>query len=81
MIRSQRIQWLGHVIRRREDAIVRLVLQCKPEVKRPMDRSRKRWIDGVGKDLEDSRVRNRRELVQDRDGRNDLVVAAKTVGE
>jgi len=42
---------------------------------------RKRWLDVVEKDLEDLGAQNWREIVQDRDKRSDLVMAAKTLGE
>jgi len=80
-IKSQRIQWLGHVMRHSADAAIRIVLNWKPEGKRPRGRPRKRWIDVVERDLDDLGVWNWREIVQDRDRWNDLVMAAKTLGE
>ncbi|KAF0705870.1 Uncharacterized protein FWK35_00030060 [Aphis craccivora] len=46
-IKSQRIQWLGHIMRIRENEVVRLKLEWKPIGKRPRGRPRKRWIDVV----------------------------------
>lgn len=57
-IRSQRIQWLEHVIGLSEDATIRLVLWWKPEGKRPRGYPQKY--------LEDLGTRNWRELVQER---------------
>lgn len=42
-IKGQRIQWLGHIVRIRENEVVRVALEWKPHGKRP----RKRWIDVV----------------------------------
>jgi hypothetical protein len=66
-IKSQRIQWLGHIMRRRENEIVRVTLEWKPIGKRPRGRPRKRWIDVVEEDLKILGVENWRETVQDRD--------------
>ena len=80
-IKSQRLQWLGHVMRWNNDAVTKIVLNWKPEGKRPRGRIRKRWMDVVEKDLEDLGVKDWREIVQDREKWNDLVMAAKTLGE
>ncbi|XP_025407079.1 uncharacterized protein LOC112681028 [Sipha flava] len=66
-IKSQRIQRLGHIMRRRENEIVRVTLEWKPIGKRPRGRPRKRWIDVVEEDLKILGVENWRETVQDRD--------------
>jgi hypothetical protein len=52
-IKSQRIKWLGHVMRRNTDALTKVALNWKPEGRRPRGRPRKRWMDIVEKDLED----------------------------
>jgi hypothetical protein len=80
-IKSQRIKWLGHVMRRNKDALTKVALNWKPEGRRPRGRPRKRWMDVVEKDLEDLGAQNWREIVQDRDKWDDLVMAAKTLGE
>jgi len=41
-IKSQRIQWLGHIMRRGEDKTVTIALEWKPQGKRPRRRLRKR---------------------------------------
>lgn len=46
---------------------IRLVQYWKPEGKRPSSHPRKRRIDVVEKYLEDSRVRNWKEIVEDRE--------------
>jgi hypothetical protein len=41
-IKGQRIQWLGHIVRRRENEVVRAALEWKPQGKRPKGRPGKR---------------------------------------
>lgn len=51
VIKSRRIEWLGHVLRR-EEKMVKTVLEGKPQGTRPLGRPKLRWMDGVKKDLE-----------------------------
>ncbi|KAL4112236.1 hypothetical protein QTP88_016061 [Uroleucon formosanum] len=74
-IKGQRIQWLGHMWRRSEHNINRVVLEWKPTGKRPRGRPRKRWLDVVKKDLYRIGVQDWKELAQDRDKWRDLVMA------
>ena len=46
-VEEARLKWYGHVIRMREGRIPRRYLQWKPEGRRPIGRSCKRWLDGV----------------------------------
>ncbi|KAF0753469.1 Uncharacterized protein FWK35_00019834 [Aphis craccivora] len=80
IIKSQRIQWLGHIMRRRENEVVRVTLKWKPIGKRPRGRPRKRWIDVV-EDLKILGIENWRETAQDRDRWRSVVMAAKTLRE
>jgi len=80
-INGQRIQWLGHMKRRSEDDISRVVLEWKPTGKRPQGRPRKRWLDVVEEDLYRMEVHDWRILAQDRDKWRDLVMAVKTLKE
>ncbi|KAF0741196.1 Reverse transcriptase domain-containing protein [Aphis craccivora] len=41
-IKGQRIQWLGHILRREENGSVRVAFERKPKGKRPRGRPRKR---------------------------------------
>ena len=68
-------------MRRNSDAVTKMVLNWKPEGKRPRGRPRKICLDVVEKDLEDLGVQDWREIVQDRDKWSDLVMAAETLGE
>jgi len=80
-IKRQRIQWLGHIIRRRENKVVIVTLEWKPIGKRPRGRPRKRWIDAVEEDLKILGVENWRETAQDRYRWRSVVMAAKTLRE
>jgi hypothetical protein len=80
-IKGQRIQWLGHIMRRGENETVRVALEWKPQGNRPRGRPRKRWIDVVEKDLKSLGIEDWREVVQDRDRWRSVVMAAKTLRE
>jgi len=80
-IKGQRIQWLGHIMRRGEDETVRVVLEWKPQGKSPRGRPRKRWIDVVEEDLKTLGVEDWRKAVQNRDKLRNVVMAAKTLRE
>jgi hypothetical protein len=53
-IRSWRMGWAGHVARMGEDKKLYRVLVGKPEGKTPLERSRRRWEDGIRMDLRES---------------------------
>jgi hypothetical protein len=46
-IKSTRMRWAGHVARTEEGRNVYRVLVAKPEGKRPLERPRRRWEDGM----------------------------------
>jgi hypothetical protein len=46
-IKSRRIRWAGHVARMGEGRNVYRGLVGKPEGKRPLERPRRRWKDGI----------------------------------
>jgi hypothetical protein len=50
-IKSRRLSWAGHVSRMGEERKVYKVLLGKPEGKRPLERPRRRWEDGIRMDL------------------------------
>jgi hypothetical protein len=52
-IKSRKMRWEGHVARMREERKVYKVLVGKPEGKRPLGRTRRRWEDGFRTDLSD----------------------------
>jgi hypothetical protein len=45
MMKSRRMRWAGHVARRGEKRNACRILVGKPEGKRPLGRSRPRWVD------------------------------------
>jgi hypothetical protein len=50
-IKSRRMRWAGHVARMGEGRHVYRVLVGKPEGKKPLERPRRRWEDGIEMDL------------------------------
>jgi len=53
VIKSRRIRWLGHVARLGERRGVYRILVGKPEGKRPLGRSRRRWEDNIMMDIQE----------------------------
>ena len=53
VIKSRRMRWAGHVARMGEEREVCRVLVGKPEVKRPLGRPRRRWVNNIRMDLQD----------------------------
>jgi hypothetical protein len=51
MIKSKRMRLAGHVARMREKMNAYRILVGKPEVKRPLGRPRRRWVDNIKMDL------------------------------
>jgi hypothetical protein len=50
-IKSKRMRWAGHVARTGQGRNVYRVLVGKPERKRPLERPRRRWEDGIKMEL------------------------------
>jgi hypothetical protein len=50
-MKSRRMRWAGHVARMGEGRHVYRLLVGKPEGKRPLERLRHRWEDGIKMDL------------------------------
>jgi hypothetical protein len=51
IIKSRRIRWAGHVARMGEKRNAYILLVGKPEGKRPLGRTRRRWMDNIRMDL------------------------------
>jgi hypothetical protein len=51
VIKSRRMRWVGHVARLGEMRNVCRLLVGKPEGKKPLRRSRRRWVDNIKMDL------------------------------
>ena len=47
VIKSKRMRWAGHVARMGEERGACRVLLGKPEVRRPLGRPRRRWVDNI----------------------------------
>jgi hypothetical protein len=50
-VKSRRMRWAGHVARVGEGRNVYRILVGRPEGKRPLERRRRRWEDGIKMDL------------------------------
>jgi hypothetical protein len=50
-VKSRRMRWAGHAARMGEERKVYKVLVGKPEGKKPLERPRRRWEDGIRMDL------------------------------
>lgn len=50
LIKGQRLQWVGHIIRRGENKAVRVALKWKLQDKISRGRLRKKWIEVVGEE-------------------------------
>jgi hypothetical protein len=74
-IKSRRMRWAGHVARMGEKRNVYRVLMGKPEGKRLLGRTRRRWKDGIRMDLREIGwgTVDWIQLAQDRDGWRALV--------
>jgi hypothetical protein len=51
VVKSRRMRWAGHVARMGEDRGVHRMLVGKPEGKRPLGRTRRRWEDNIKMDF------------------------------
>jgi hypothetical protein len=51
MMKSRTMRWAGHVTRMGETRIAYRILVGKPEGKRPLGRSRRRWVGNIKIDL------------------------------
>lgn len=77
-IKVGRLRWLGHIERMGNDRVPKKLLQGRPEGTRRAGRPRPRWMDAARKDLEAMRVRNWREVAQDRPRWRSMLEEAKT---
>jgi hypothetical protein len=50
IIKSRRMRWAGHVARMGEKRNAYKLMVGKPEGKRPLGRSRRRWVDNIKRD-------------------------------
>jgi hypothetical protein len=76
-IKGQRISWLSHLERMKEDRMPKKIFTQELEETRRRGRPRKRWKEEVERDLQVLRLRRWRELVTDRKKWRDTVRKAK----
>jgi hypothetical protein len=69
MIKSRRMRWAGHVARMGEKRNAYRILVAKPEGRKPLGKSRRKWVDNVKIDLREIGCDgvDRVDLAQDRD--------------
>ena len=53
VVKSRRMRWAGHVARMGERRGIYRILVGKPQGKRPLRRSRRRWEDNIKMDLQE----------------------------
>jgi hypothetical protein len=75
-IKINRLRWAGHVIRRENEIIKRIIIE-KPEGKRKKSRPKMRKMDGVEKDLRNLGVVNWKTKPHERDGWRKFLEQAK----
>ncbi|KAJ4425668.1 hypothetical protein ANN_27864 [Periplaneta americana] len=66
VIRSSRLRWAGHVERSEERSLLRKIYREKPVGRRCVERSRKKWIEGIEEDIKQMDIREWRRRTQDR---------------
>jgi len=76
-IKGQRISWLGHLERMKEDRVPKKIFTEELEGTRRRGRHRKRWKEEVERDLQVLEVRRWRDLVAYRKKWKDIVRQAK----
>lgn len=80
-IKGQTIQWLGHIIRRKENGPLRAALEWVPQRQRLSGSPRKRWLDGVEEDMLRMGIENWKYITHNRDRWRKIVMAVKTLRE
>jgi len=77
VIKTRRLEWLGHVIRMNETRCVKKIFEGKLEGRRDRGRPRLRWIDGVEDDLRKLGVKGWRVKALDREEWTSIIREAK----
>jgi len=77
-IKSQRLKWLVHVERMRNEREVTRIYKWKPLASRPKGRPKNRWEDDVRMDLQKMKIKNWKRSVLDRDSWRTIVERTKT---
>lgn len=76
-IKSQRLRWMGHVVRMTEDRMPKRMYKATMTGRRIQGRPRSRWRDEVESDLRKMKVRGWGTLVRDREEWRSIVQQAK----
>jgi hypothetical protein len=66
-IKSQRLNWVGHLERMSQEREVARIYKWKPLASRPIGRPKIKWEDDKRKDLQTMRIKNWKKKVLDRD--------------
>jgi hypothetical protein len=77
VIKIRRLEWLGHVIRMKENRSVKKILEGKLEGRRGKGRPRLRWINGVEDDLRKLGVKRWRMKALNREEWASIIMEAK----
>lgn len=75
-IKGHRTQWLGHIVRRRDDQTLWIVMQWKPHGKRQCEDPEIDYIDGIEKELRALGEEKRKTIIQDIIKRDVVVVVS-----
>jgi hypothetical protein len=77
-IRLRRLQWVGHVMRMKDERGPKKTLQGYMEERRPVGRSRGRWLDKVDREAEGVlKCRTRRKSAESRDAWRQTIEESK----
>jgi hypothetical protein len=66
-IKSKIIEWLEHVVRMKENRMVKRVFEGHPGGRRKTGRPRKRWLDDIEEDLRLKKVKRWRKKATERE--------------
>jgi hypothetical protein len=78
-IKSKRLEWLGHVVRMKENRMVERVFESHPGERRKTGRLRKRWLDDIEEHLRLMKVKRWRKKATEREMWEEIVWEAKAL--
>lgn len=55
-LQESRLRWFSHVIRREDESVAKSALNLHVEDKRPIGRSKTRWLDKIRTDMKTAKV-------------------------